>query len=125
MRHHFDWWVVYRFGGCANAWYTFLLPLARFVPFVQSANVKEEEPFGLKDQRMREFIQRQMLSAGKSEVGAASLSIRGLVQSKLLIRATRRALAAVTAPLLLKSLAFSSRSLKVVVNCLFDSLLRL
>jgi carboxylesterase len=89
------------FDGWANPWYTFLLPLARYVPFVQSASVNEEEPFGLKDQRMREFIQRQMLSAGKSEVGAASLSLRGLVQSKLLIRATRRALALVKAPLLL------------------------
>jgi carboxylesterase len=89
------------FDGWANPWYTPFLPLSRFVKPVQKIIIAEKEPFGLKDERMRTWIQRQMITAGGSDAGAAGLSIHGLLKSRELIGLTRNALSLITAPVLL------------------------
>lgn len=77
------------------------LPLARYVPFAKRISIKEREPFGLKDIRMRAWVARQMREAGESDAGAATLSVAELLKARDLIAMARNSLAEVTVPTLL------------------------
>lgn len=89
------------FDGWANPWYTPLLQLGRVLPFTQRIAVREGEPFGLKDERMRGWIKRQMQASGNSNAGAASLRVGDLLKASDLIRSTVATLPQVTAATLL------------------------
>jgi carboxylesterase len=89
------------YDGWATPWTRRLLPLARLVPGAGRIAVREKPPFGLKDERMRGFIERQMRELGASEAGAALLRVRDLLQARRLIAAARQGLEAITAPALL------------------------
>lgn len=89
------------YDGWGNPWYTHLLPLARVTPFARRIRVKEREPFGLKDVRMRAWVAKQMRELGESDAGAASLCVADLLRARDLIRLTRRSLGDVTVPTLL------------------------
>ncbi len=89
------------YDGWANPWYTALLPLARYVPFAPRIKIKEGEPFGLKDERMRAWIARQMEEAGKSDAGASVLHVSELLKARELIALTRKVLPDITCPVLL------------------------
>ena len=89
------------YDGWGNPWYTALLPLARVVPFTRRIRIHERHPYGLKDDRMRAWVARQMREAGDSDAGAASLRVGDLLKARDLIAQTRQALQEITAPLLL------------------------
>jgi len=89
------------YDGWGNPWYTHLLPLARYVPFAKRISVKEREPFGLKDVRMRAWVARQMREAGESDAGAATLSVAELLKARDLIALARSSLPEITVPTLL------------------------
>ncbi len=89
---HYDSW--------GNPWYTPLLPLARYVPLAGRLRIREREPYGLKDERMRAWVARQMRQAGESDAGAASLQVADILQARSLIAASRRALADIHCPTL-------------------------
>ncbi len=89
------------YDGWANPWYTRLLPLARYTPFARRISIREREPFGLKDERMRAWVARQMVAAGESDAGAAALSVAELLKARDLIALARGSLADITAPTLL------------------------
>lgn len=89
------------YDGWGNPWYTHLLPLARYVPFAKRISIKEREPFGLKDIRMRAWVARQMREAGESDAGAATLSVAELLKARDLIAMARNSLTEVTVPTLL------------------------
>lgn len=89
------------YDGWGNPWYTALLPMARWIPFAPRIRIQEKSPFGLKDERMRGWIERQMLEASQSDAGAASLRVADLLQARRLITATRRRLPDIIAPTLL------------------------
>ncbi|MFZ2387151.1 MAG: alpha/beta fold hydrolase [Polaromonas sp.] len=80
------------FDGWGNPWYTPLLNLARYLPFAKRISIREREPYGLKDPRMRAWVKRQMETAGQSTAGAASLRVRDLLKSRDLIAITRKSL---------------------------------
>jgi carboxylesterase len=88
------------FDGWANPWSRRLLPLAPYLPFAGRIGVKETEPFGLKDERLRKFISAQMRISGGSDAGAATLRVRDLVEAQRLMRSTRRNLSSICAPTL-------------------------
>lgn len=86
------------FDGWATTWTRRLLPLAPFFPFTGRIAVKESEPFGLKDERLRKFIAAQMKVSGGSSAGAAVLRVRDLLQARRLMRKTKLALKEISAP---------------------------
>jgi carboxylesterase len=88
------------YDGWNLPWYRFLLPLAAYVPFGMRYRFKESAPYGVKDERMRAWIAREMEKTHSSVAGAATLSAASLIQARRLYRATRRILPRVTAPTL-------------------------
>lgn len=89
------------YDGWGNPWYAPLLPLGRYLPFAGRIRIRERSPFGLKDERMRGWIERQMREAKNSDAGAASLRVSELLKARELIALTRRSLPKITAPVLL------------------------
>ncbi len=89
------------YDGWGNPWFTPLLPLARYTPFARRIKVQEREPFGLKDERMRAWVARQMRQAGESDAGASALRVDDLLKARDLIALARSSLSDITAPLLL------------------------
>ena len=90
---HYDGWAV--------PWYRRLLPLAHVLPMSGRIPVAEKAPFGVKDERMRVFIERQMAEMGTSQAGASILRVRELLQAHRLIQMARRSLSQINAPTLL------------------------
>lgn len=89
------------YDGWGNPWFTRFLPLARYTPLARRIRIKEREPFGLKDERLRAWVARQMREAGGSEAGASVLRVDDLLKARDLIALARLGLSSITAPLLL------------------------
>lgn len=89
------------FDGWANPWYTSMMQLCRVLPFTQRIAVREGEPYGLKNERMRSWIKRQMQASGNSNAGAACLRVGDLLRASDLIRRTVATLSQVTSAMLL------------------------
>jgi len=89
------------YDGWGNPWFTPLLPLARYTPFAGRIAIQERSPFGLKDERMRAWIAKQMQQAGESDAGASVLRVADLLRARELIAQTRQALPSIAAPVLL------------------------
>jgi carboxylesterase len=92
---------ILEYDGWGNPWYTRLLPLAKVIPFTRRIGIREQYPFGLKDERMRNWVQRQMERNGQSTAGAATLRVGHLLEARELIRQTVPALPQVCCPTLL------------------------
>lgn len=89
------------YDGWGNPWFTPLLPLARYTPFARRIRVRERSPFGLKDERMRAWVARQMKEVGESDAGASHLRVADLLKARELIALVRPSLSDITAPVLL------------------------
>jgi carboxylesterase len=89
------------FDGWANPWYTGFLVLGRYLPFARRIAIREGEPYGLKDTRMRAWVKRQMQTSGDSSAGAAELLVGDLLKAKDLIALTKSSLKKVVSPTLL------------------------
>lgn len=87
------------YDGWATPWYRRLLPLAAWVPGAGRIGVRETEPFGVKDERMRAWIRAQMAS-GMSDAGAAVLRVASLLAARRLMREVRGRLPDIAAPTL-------------------------
>jgi carboxylesterase len=88
------------YDGWGNPWFTALLPLARVLRFAQHWRIREKSPFGVKDERMRAWLERQIRLSDQSDAGAGSLQVRDLLQARLLGTQTRRDLTRIQAPIL-------------------------
>ena len=89
------------YDGWAAPWTRWLLPLARVIRWAGQVAVKEREPFGLKDERLRAWIAGQMKESGGSDAGAAVLRVKDLIEAQNLMRAVRQGMKQITAPTLL------------------------
>jgi carboxylesterase len=89
------------YDGWANPWTRHLLPIFRYLPVGGGIRIREREPFGIKDERMRAFVAAQMRASGASDAGAAQLRVRDLLEAQRLAGVVRRSLHAVTSPTLL------------------------
>lgn len=87
---HFDGWNV-------SPWRR-LLPLAYLPPLRRRMSFKETAPFGLKNERLRAWVEQAMASHHVSAVGAARLSAASLYQATRLIRHVRGRLTRVDTP---------------------------
>lgn len=87
---HFDGWNV-------SPWRR-LLPLA-YLPWLRRRmSFKETAPFGLKNERLRAWVEQAMTSDHVSAVGAARLSAASLYEATRLIRHVRARLTQLAAP---------------------------
>ncbi len=89
---HFDGWNV-------SPWRR-LLPLAYLPVLRRRMSFKETAPFGLKNERMRQWVEQAMNSTQVSAVGAARLSAAALYEATRLIRHVRARLPLLAAPAL-------------------------
>lgn len=87
---HFDGWNV-------SPWRR-LLPLAYLPPLRRRMSFRETAPFGLKNERLRAWVEQAMASHHVSAVGAARLSAASLYEATRLIRHVRGRLATLSAP---------------------------
>jgi carboxylesterase len=88
------------YDGWQMPWYRVLAPLAYHTPLRRMIAWPERHPFGLKNERLREWVVRAMDSHGVSAVGAAYLPLSGIHEAHQLIRAVRRDIGKVVAPAL-------------------------
>lgn len=77
-----------------------LLPLAYCPPFRHWLTHRERPPYGLKDERLRNWIARDMQEKTVSSVGAARIPMNHVYQADRLIRHVKRQLAKATSPTL-------------------------
>ncbi len=89
------------YDGWQMPWYRVLAPLAYHTPLRRMIAWPERHPYGLKNDRLREWVVRAMESQGVSAVGAAYLPLSGVHEAHQLIRAVRRDISRVTAPALI------------------------
>lgn len=89
------------YDGWAAPWTRRLLPMARVFPVLGRIAVKEREPYGLKDERLRAWIAGQMKESGGSDAGASVLRVRDLLEAQNLMQLVRQGLKQITAPTLL------------------------
>ncbi|MES2366489.1 MAG: alpha/beta fold hydrolase [Pseudomonadota bacterium] len=89
------------YDGWNTPWYRFLSPLGYFTPLRHRMVIRETSPFGIKNARLREWIERQVAAGPISAVGASALSLPALHEAEKLMRYTRRNLSQIVAPTLI------------------------
>ncbi len=89
------------FDGWNTPWYRFLSPLGYFTPLRHRMLIHETSPFGIKNERLREWIERQVAAGPISTVGASVVSLPALHEAEKLMRYTRSHLPQVVAPTLI------------------------
>lgn len=87
---HFDGWNV-------SPWRR-LLPLAYLPPLRRRMSFRETAPYGLKNERLRAWVEQAMATTQVSAVGAARLSAASLYEASRLIRHVRARLPRLAAP---------------------------
>ncbi len=78
-----------------------LLPLAWIRPLRERCRFKETEPFGLKNERRRQWIAALMAGEGDSPAGAASMPVSAVFEASHLMRRVRTDLPNIKAPALI------------------------
>lgn len=86
------------YDGWQMPWYRVLAPLAYHTPLRRMISWPERHPYGVKNERLREWVMRAMDAHGVSAVGAAYMPLSGIHEAHQLIRAVRRDIGRVTAP---------------------------
>jgi carboxylesterase len=88
------------YDGWQMPWYRFLAHVAYHTPLRRRISWPERHPYGLKNERLREWVARALETTGGSDVGAAYLPLSGVHEAHMLIKAVRRDIARVVAPTL-------------------------
>ncbi len=89
-----------RYDGWAVPWYRFLLPIGEAIGIGRFYEFKEREPYGVKNEDLRELVKQALESNHVSEVGGESFTLKHLVEGNKLCRHTIKSLSAITADLL-------------------------
>lgn len=89
------------YDGWAIPWYRFLLDWVKYLPFRKYYRYEESEPYGLKNEKMRERIKHAFIDREVSEIGGASISLEHIIQGDLLTAEARRKTHKVTCPALI------------------------
>lgn len=89
------------YDGWQMPWYRVLAPLAYHTPLRRRITWPERHPYGLKNERLRQWVQRAMETHGISDVGAAHLPLSGIHEAHQLIGAVRRDIRRANAPTLI------------------------
>jgi carboxylesterase len=89
----FDGWNVSR--------WRFLLPLAYYTPLGRMYRYRETPPYGVKNPRVRSFIEAELANGQLSSAGASTIPTASLREADRLIRHVKRNLGRVRAPTLM------------------------
>jgi carboxylesterase len=89
------------YDGWNLPWYRWLLPMAGPTPLKHCYSLREKDPYGVKNVRIRNWIARQMERSGSSAAGARDLPLSALHEAYRLIRLVRASLPAISQPALI------------------------
>ncbi|MEN6586362.1 MAG: alpha/beta fold hydrolase [Sulfuricella sp.] len=90
---YYDGWNVSRLR--------FLRALAYYTPLRYMLSYHERHPYGLKDERIRQWVAKQMEKGVETPAGAARSPFTGVYQAERMMRHLRRNLHRITAPTLI------------------------
>ena len=91
-----------KLDGWAMGWLSrYVLPYVRPTPYVSNVYLKEHEPFGIKDERIRSFIVSSMMSGDSSAAGVFSTPLHSFAHFSALSAEVKRQLPAVKVPTLI------------------------
>jgi len=88
------------YDGWATPWYRSLVNLGYHTPLRNMISIAEKHPYGLKNERMRDWVARAMASHGDSAAGAARLPLTGIYQAQRMIKTVRQRMSEIHAPAL-------------------------
>ena len=77
------------YDGWSMPWYRRLLEISAWLPFASRYNMKESEPFGVKNEEMRAAIKSALKSKHVAESGADVLGYALIKEGQVLIREAR------------------------------------
>jgi carboxylesterase len=117
---YYDGWNVSRLR--------FLRALAYYTPLRFVYSYPERAPYGLKDERIRQWVAAQMKKGGATAIGAPRSPMTGIYQAERMMRYLRRHLRQVTTPTLIlhaqEDDTASTRSAELVNSCISSSIVR-
>lgn len=87
-----------RYDGWAVPWYQFLMPLALYTPLGRFWRYEERPPYGVKNPRVRRWIERELQSRRVSRGGAAVIGVDHLREHDRLRRELLRRLGGFDCP---------------------------
>ncbi len=88
------------YNGWAIPFYSFLLRLAPYIPFLRRYRFAEAEPFGIKNEEMRARVRRSLAQDHVAESGADALNYQQIAQGLKLTDKIWEHLEAITSPAL-------------------------
>ena len=84
--------ITLAYDGWAIPWYRFLLDLAYYTPLRRRWHYCESEPYGLRNEALRNRVRRAMQQGELSEVGPPTISLAALYEAGRLVKRVRRGL---------------------------------
>ncbi len=88
------------YDGWSIPWYRFMLPLGYYTPFRHIYKYKGRQPFGIKNEKLQQWLIREVNHKASAIAAAANLSLPAIHEAELLIKSVKRNLYKVTAPVL-------------------------
>ena len=108
------------YDGWSIPWYRFMLPLGYYTPFRYIYKYKGRQPFGIKNEKLQQWLIREVNHKASAIAAAANLSLPAIHEGELLIKSVKRNLHKVTAPVLVMHAAeddvSTPRSADFIVN---------
>ena len=87
-----------RYDGWAVPWYQFLMPLALYTPLGGFWQYRESPPYGVKNPRVRRWIERELATRRVSRAGAAVIGVGHVREHDRLRRRVLASLRGLIAP---------------------------
>jgi carboxylesterase len=90
-----------RYDGWNVTWMRWLKFLGYYTPIRYFWSLTERPPYGLKDERIRQWVAHQMEKQGSSAIGSSASPLTGVLESERLMRSVRKKLHKISAPTLI------------------------
>ncbi len=90
-----------RYDGWNVTWMRWFKFLGYYTPVRFMMSLTERPPYGLKDERIRQWVATQMAKRGTSALGSSHSPLTGVFESERLMRDVRRNLRKISAPTLI------------------------
>ena len=90
-----------RYDGWNVTWMRWFKFLGYYTPARFLMSLTERPPYGLKDERIRQWVATQMAKRGTSALGSSESPLTGVYQSERLMKVVRKRLPLITVPTLI------------------------
>ena len=88
-------------NGWSMPWYAGLMRFVRPTPLKLELSLREHEPYGIKDERIRAFVVNSMLSGDSTAAGVFSTPLRSFAHFNSLVAVVKRELPQIATPALI------------------------